>query len=131
AGEVAGKRHLLLRADIARPVLRERLAAGGSASVRDVAVYETVPAAALPPPLLDALAAGSVDWVTFTSSSTAKNFMALLGPDHRERLAGVRVASIGPVTTATLKELGLDPAAEAETSDLTGLVAAMRAAVAV
>ncbi|HEY8665701.1 MAG TPA: uroporphyrinogen-III C-methyltransferase, partial [Tepidisphaeraceae bacterium] len=43
AGEVRGKRHLLLRADIARPLLRQRLAADGAAEVRDIPIYETRP----------------------------------------------------------------------------------------
>jgi uroporphyrinogen III methyltransferase/synthase len=126
AGHVAGKRFLLLRADIARPILRERLSRAGASEVRDVAVYETRPAAQLPPPLPDALAAGELTWVTFTSSSTARNFAALLGPDYRDRLRGVKLASIGPVTTATLRELGLEPTVQAETFNVEGLVAAMR-----
>ena len=116
---------ILLRADIARPVLREQLEAGGAAEVRDVPVYETKRAAALPGPLVDALSAGEVTWVTFTSSSTAKNFADLLGPDFRDRLRGVRLASIGPVTTSTLRELGLEPAVQADLFNVEGLVEAM------
>ena len=126
AGEVRGKRHLLLRADIARPVLRERLAADGSAEVRDVAVYETQPAAELPKQLIDALEAGDVNWVTFTSSSTARNFVGLLGEEYRDKLKGVRLASIGPITTATMRQLGLEPAVQADTFNLDGLLTAMR-----
>ncbi|QOV87306.1 uroporphyrinogen-III C-methyltransferase [Humisphaera borealis] len=126
ANEVKGKRHLLLRADIARPVLRQRLSADGSLEVSDVAVYETRPAAALPPTLIDALAAGDVQWVTFTSSSTAKNFVALLGDDYKAKLAGVKIASIGPITTATLKDLGLEPTVQAETFNLQGLLSALK-----
>lgn len=126
-GSVKGCKFLLLRADIARPVLRERLQKDGAAEVRDVAVYETRPAAALPQPLLDALEAKEVGWVTFTSSSTARNFAALLGPDFLARLTGVKIASIGPVTTATLRDLGLEPTVQADTFNLDGLVAAMTA----
>ena len=124
-GAVRGSRFLLLRADIARPVLRERLRHDGAAEVRDVAVYETKRAGSLPEPLLDALAAAELTWVTFTSSSTARNFTELLGPDYRGRLAGVKLASIGPVTTATLRELGLEPTVQADTFNVDGLVAAM------
>ena len=126
--EIRARRFLLLRADIARPVLRERLQQGGAAEVRDVPVYETKPAKSLPPPLLDALAAGEITWLTFTSSSTAKNFTTLLGPAYAGKLAGVKIASIGPVTTATLRELGLEPTVQAETFDVEGLVRAMTAA---
>jgi uroporphyrinogen III methyltransferase/synthase len=124
-GHVKGCRFLLLRADIARPVLRERLQRDGAAEVKDVAIYETKPAAALPEPLLDALAAGEVTWATFTSSSTAKNFATLLGPDYRDKLKGVNVASIGPITTTTLRELGLEPTVQADTFNVNGLVDAL------
>jgi len=69
-----------------------------------------------------------VTWVTFTSSSTATNFVQLLGPDYRAKLSGVRVASIGPITTSTLKELGLTPAVQADTFNIDGLVGALLAA---
>jgi uroporphyrinogen III methyltransferase/synthase len=123
----AGKRFLLLRADIARPVLVERLKQAGAAEVRDVAIYETRPPAALPPDLLEALADHRVTWVTFTSSSTAKNLATLLGPSYREQLAGVKIASIGPVTTTTLNELGLEPTLQARTSSIDGLLDAILA----
>ena len=123
--EVKGKRFLLLRADIARPVLREKLASEGAAEVRDVAVYETKRAEALPGQLVEELNAGRVTWVTFTSSSTAKNFAGMLGEAYREKLRGVKIASIGPVTTATLKELGLEPTVQAEQYDVDGLVEAL------
>ena len=122
---VRGKRFLLLRADIGRPVLVERLHEAGAAEVRDVAVYETKPAASLPPELLEALADRRVTWATFTSSSTATNLASLLGPEYRDKLAGVKLASIGPVTTATLEELGLEPAVQAQTASIEGLVDAI------
>ena len=124
-GEVKGMRFLLLRADIGRPVLVERLRQGGAAVVDDVAIYETKPAAALPQPLLDALAAGELNWVTFTSSSTAKNFAALLGPDYANQLRGVNLASIGPITTQALRDLGLEPTIQADTFNVDGLVASL------
>lgn len=124
-GAVRGKRFLLLRADIARPVLRERLRDAGAAEVRDVAIYETRPARELPPRALEALEAGEVGWVTFTSSSTAQNFVQLLGGRHAQLLANVRIASIGPITSKTLRELGLEPDAEAQTFNVDGLVRAI------
>ncbi len=126
-GEVSGQRFLLLRADIARAVLREKLEAAGAAEVRDVAVYETKTASALPPILLELIEQKQLHWVTFTSSSTARNFVALLGADYRAKLEGVKLASIGPVTTATMKELGLTPTIEAQVSNIDGLVAAIAA----
>jgi uroporphyrinogen III methyltransferase/synthase len=129
-GQIRGKRFLLLRADIARPVLRQRLQQGGAAVVDDVAVYETRPASELPEALLAALDEHRVDWVTFTSSSTASNFASLLGTDYAKRLAGVRIASIGPITTQTLRELGLTPTVEAANAHIDGLVSAMLEAAA-
>jgi uroporphyrinogen III methyltransferase/synthase len=124
-GHVKGGKFLLLRADIARPVLRERLQRDGAAEVNDVAVYETRTVSSLPQPLLDALDAGEVTWATFTSSSTAKNFASLLGPDYLTKLTGVKVASIGPITTRTLQELKLEPTIQADTFNVEGLVQAL------
>ncbi len=127
--EIQGRRFLLLRADIARAILRERLQQGGAAVVDDVSVYETRPASSLPEGLEEALAAGQVNWITFTSSSTARNLTALLGPNYRERLANVKLASIGPITTRTLTDLGLEPHAQAERFTIDGVVDAILASV--
>jgi len=124
-GEVKGKRFLLLRADIARPVLREKLQQVGAAEVRDVAVYETKPAGSLPPIVGEAMKERQVNWITFTSSSTAKNFVKLLGKNYLEKLSGIGIASIGPITTATLKELSIPPTVVAAESNIDGLVEAI------
>jgi len=125
--EISGKRFLLLRADIARPLLRERLLDGEAAEVRDVAMYETRPASELPPGLIDAIDAGRINWITFSSSSTARNFVNLL-PEYHRRLSRVKLASIGPITTKTIRDLGLTPAVEAETFNIDGLIEAIRSA---
>jgi uroporphyrinogen III methyltransferase/synthase len=127
--EISGRKFLLLRAEIARPLLHQRLVEGGAREVADVAIYETRPVKQLPPGLIDALEAGGIHWITFTSSSTARNFLGLLGPDYRQRLSQAKLASIGPVTTATLREAGLEPSAEARTFNIDGLIEAMVASV--
>ncbi len=124
-GEVAGGRFILFRADIARPVLVEKLRGAGAASVEDVTIYETRIASHLPEDVVEAFAGGRVDWVTFTSSSTAKNLVALLGDSYREKLDGVNLASIGPVTTQTLTALGLSSTVQADQFDVAGLVRAV------
>jgi uroporphyrinogen III methyltransferase/synthase len=124
--EVAGKRFLLLRADIARPLLREKLLASGAAAVDDLPIYETHPAQNLPEDVLEAIAEKRLTWITFTSSSTARNLVALLGPDYKAKLDGIRLASIGPITTKTLTELGLTPTVQADSYNLQGLIAALR-----
>jgi uroporphyrinogen III methyltransferase/synthase len=110
ASEVRGRRVLLPRAAGARVVLPETLRAHG-AHVDEVIAY-----AAVAPPGADveglraALAAGAIDAITFTSSSTVRNFAALVGADAVAAMAqGARplVACIGPVTAETARELGM------------------------
>ena len=72
--------------------------------------------------------AAAADLVTFTSSSTVRAFVDGLSPTPTS--AAVRGVSIGPVTTATMRELGVGLVAEAEQHDLDGLVAAVLAAAA-
>jgi uroporphyrinogen III methyltransferase/synthase len=126
-GVVKGNRFLLLRADIARPILRERLQADGAAEVRDAPIYQTRSAESLPAALTDALADGEVNWITFTSSSTVKGFLTLLGPDARATLGNVKLASIGPITSRTLRDLGFEPAIEAGKFNVDGLVSVILA----
>jgi uroporphyrinogen III methyltransferase/synthase len=119
--DARGKRFLLLRADIARRELPRMLADAGGA-VDDLTVYCNVPATALPDDVLNALRAGEVDWITFTSSSTVRNMVDLLGAE-RGLLDGVKAASIGPITSATMRESGLTVAVEADPHDMDGLIA--------
>jgi len=123
--QVKGRRFMLLRADIARPVLREKLAEYGATEVQDVAIYETLPADSLPRELLAALDAGQVNWITFASGSSATNFARLLGSDYRKRMEPIKLASIGPITSAALRELGLEPRVEATTFNMDGVVDAI------
>ncbi|HUB26390.1 MAG TPA: uroporphyrinogen-III C-methyltransferase [Tepidisphaeraceae bacterium] len=125
-GHVAGRRFLLLRADIARPILVEKLKSAGAGEVCDVSIYETHPAPSLPPEMLTAVESKALTWITFASASSAKNLASLLGPDYRARLTGIKLASIGPITTAALRELGLEPTVQAETYNIDGLIAAMQ-----
>ncbi len=108
---------LVARAAQARDVIPEALAERG-AEVDVVALYETVREPADPQAVE---AAQSADYVTFTSSSTVRNLLEAVG-DRFPRSA--RVVSIGPVTTETARELGLEVAVEAERHDIEGLVEA-------
>lgn len=116
-------RVLLPRGDLAAGDLDARLERAGWTPVRVVA-YRTVTAPALAPAVLDALATGTVDLLAFTSASTARGFVQLVGA----RPWSGRVVSIGPVTSAACRELGLSVAAEAAPHDLDGLLAALIAA---
>jgi uroporphyrinogen III methyltransferase/synthase len=104
-----GNRVLLPRAAETRDVLVRELDALGVA-VTEVAAYRTRAATEEAPGLREALAAGRVDVVTFTSSSTVRSFCALFGAAELPRLmAGVTVACIGPITRATAQGRGLTP----------------------
>ena len=72
----------------------------------------------------DLLGEDGVDWITFTSSSTVRNLFSILDPDA-VRAASVRMASIGPVTSDTLREFGIEPDVEAEEYTIPGLVDAI------
>ena len=72
---------------------------------------------------MSALERDQIDWVTCTSSSTARSLVQLL--DNPQLLGQVRIASIGPITSRTVRELGFEVAAEADPSDMDGLVAAI------
>lgn len=123
SSDLAGKRILLPRADIARPTLPEKLSEAGCV-VDEIVVYETKTVDALPGDVLDAMREGGVDWVTFTSSSTARNLASLLG-DEAGLLSQCKLASIGPKTSDTMREHGMTVAIEAKQHDIDGLVAAV------
>jgi uroporphyrinogen III methyltransferase/synthase len=123
--EAAGKKFLLLRADIARPILREKLIAAGAASVADIPLYQTLPAKSLPEELPEQIASKKIHWITFTSASTVRNFLALLPPSARAALSSVNLASIGPITTQALREHDLTPTVQAQNFNVAGLVDAI------
>jgi len=133
--QVAGKRVLLARAKVARDVIPRELR-GLGAVVDVVEAYETVvPESSrtrLRTNLKDAKRRPHV--ITFTSSSTVRNFVALLGknmwrgrprPRKASAFDDVRFASIGPVTSSTLRELGLPVDIEAKEYTIPGLIAAI------
>ena len=146
-GNVKGKRVLLARARVARDVIPTELRKMG-AQVDVVEAYETV----LPKASKDRLQAVMKDSkrrphvITFTSSSTVRNFVELLGRrepalslskgrsphtrqprtgSSRTLIDGIRLASIGPVTSATLRELGLPVHIEAPEYTIPGLIRAI------
>ncbi|MGH7332083.1 MAG: uroporphyrinogen-III synthase [Candidatus Rokuibacteriota bacterium] len=103
----AGDRVLLPRAAQTRDLLVKQLTLLG-AVVTEVPVYTTKRVGASGAALRNALAGGTVDAVTFTSSSTARNFAEMFTEEERQAwLAAVTVASIGPITAATAAEYGL------------------------
>ena len=105
--ELAGQRILLPRAAGARAVLPETLAARG-AHVDEVVAYAAVPPAdADVAGMRQALEDGTLDVLTFTSSSTVEHFVRLVGADLLARVRRPLVACIGPITAATAAALHL------------------------
>ena len=121
-GSIAGKRFLLLRADIARATLREQLSAKGGL-VDEIAVYNTVKGN--PDPESYAELRAGVDIVTFTSSSTVRYFFELLGSEALPLVRDALVACIGPITAQTAQEFGLKVDLVAEEYTIPGLLKAL------
>ena len=122
--DIDAKHALVARASEARDVLPDALRARGI-EVDVVALYETV-AEPLPPRALEQ--ARSADYITFTSSSTVRFFLqAAGGLDGGALSPSTRIVSIGPVTSATLREHGLEPHVEADPHDVDGIVGALLA----
>jgi uroporphyrinogen III methyltransferase/synthase len=126
AGEsLRGARMLLPRALDARSTLPDGLRAQG-AIVDVVAVYRIAVEREQSPGARRFLLDGAVDALTFTSSSTVRNFVELLGPEAHGVVKGTLIACIGPVTAATARECGLAVGLVADTYTIPGLVAALR-----
>ena len=122
---VSGKKILLPRAAEARPILPTELTRMG-AEVDEVAAYRTLSVRDQAGALIDALEKGKVDMVTFTSSSTVKNFRSLLPDDRVQTLMEpVTVASIGPITSETAVGIGFRVDVTAGTYTVPGLVEAI------
>jgi len=120
AHDLAGKRVLLPRAAVARDLVPVELTRRG-ALVDVVEAYRTV----IPEDAAERIAtafARKPDWITFTSSSTVQNFVTLVGA---AKLEGVKVATIGPVTSQTARSLGVTVAVEAHPFTIDGLVSAI------
>ena len=123
---VAGRRVLLARAMVARDIIPDALRArGGMVDVVDA--YRTVIPAESVTAIRTIFGVGSraPDAATFTSSSTVTNFLALLDAARVGLPSEMKAVSIGPVTSATLRERGWEPVAEATPHDLSGLVDAV------
>ncbi|RJP41956.1 MAG: uroporphyrinogen-III C-methyltransferase [Desulfobacteraceae bacterium] len=118
---MAGKRVLLPRAKEARPILPVELTRMG-AVVDEIPVYRTIRDGEGDDDIVAALAAGKIDMITFTSSSTVTNFKALL-PENRFRdlIQNVAIAAIGPITADTARENGFPVHVTADQYTIDGL----------
>ena len=119
--DLRGKAFLIPRARVARDLVPRVLEERG-ARVEVVEAYQTV-MPEISPEELARLLTPPPDAITFTSSSTATNFAKLLGENRlAETLRGAAIASIGPITSQTLRKLGLTVTLEAQESTMAGLV---------
>jgi len=122
--DLRGQAFLIPRAKVARDLVPRVLAERG-ARVEVVEAYETV-TPVFAPEELERLLTPPPDVITFTSSSTASNFARLFpGQPLSAVLRGTAVGSIGPITSATLRKLGLEVTFEARQSTIPGLVEAI------
>ena len=120
-GNLENLRILVVRAERARDVLPNQLSTAG-AIVDEAFAYRTVPETRDTTGARRGLANEGADLITFTSSSTVENFLALGLPWPK----GMRVASIGPITSKTAHDHGLKIDIEARRHDIDGLVEAIR-----
>ncbi len=118
-------RFLLIRASRGREVLAESLSAAGF-TVQQVVAYQSIDVQSPDPEIAALLSGGKIDWITVTSSAIARSLAHLFGNDLRR----AKLASISPITSATLRELGHEPAVEATEYTMPGVVAAIQAAAA-
>lgn len=123
--DLRGKAFLIPRAKVARDLVPKVLTERG-ARVEVVEAYETV-TPSYRPGELDRLLTPRPHAITFTSSSTVTNFARLLGQRRlHEALAGIVIASIGPVTSDTVRRVGLEVSVEAKQFTVLGLVEAVQ-----
>jgi uroporphyrinogen III methyltransferase/synthase len=118
--KATGKRFLLLRASRGREVLAESLSSSGGI-VSQVVVYRSADVTAPDTEVLNDFAAGRIDWVTVTSSAIARSLHRLYGP----QLVHAKLASISPITSETLRELGHEPTVEATEYTTEGVIKKM------
>ena len=124
-GKVHGQRILLARAEKARDILPRTLEARG-AKVTVATVYRTLKPRRLAADVKKRLAAGDMDVVTFTSSSTVDGFMRHFNARDRRRLfERTKAAAIGPITADTLRTYGIRPAIRAKRYTIEALARAI------
>jgi uroporphyrinogen III methyltransferase/synthase len=120
AKTAAGKRFLLVHASRGREVLAAELTKAGG-HVEQVVAYESIDVTEPDPDIATQMSAGLIDWTTVTSSAIARSLARLFG----DSLKKTKLASISPITSATLRELGFEPSSEAEEYTMPGLVEAI------
>jgi uroporphyrinogen III methyltransferase/synthase len=120
AKNARGKRFLLPRASRGREVLPDDLRAAGGI-VDQIVVYHSLDLECPDSDVATRLAEGDVHWITVTSSAIARSLVQMFGDDLRQS----RLASLSPITSNTLRELGFEPTIEANVHNMQGLIDAL------
>lgn len=105
--KIKNKKFLLPRAEEARSVLQEELLKAG-AEVDEIVAYRTVLETEQKEKIVEKIKIGRIDLITFTSSSTVKNFVSLIGKENLNKLKKTEIACIGPITKQTAESYGLE-----------------------
>ena len=118
-----GKSILLLRSGLASNQLADILA-GADARIDEIPLYTVVPEKSDPGRLLQRIADGGIDWITFASPSSVRAFFEQIRPETVKGSAA-RIASIGPITSQCLEDFTIQVRAEASHHTIDGLLAAI------
>ncbi|QJA09619.1 uroporphyrinogen-III C-methyltransferase [Romboutsia sp. CE17] len=114
---------LIPRAKNARDYLLDKL--GEICTVKEVHTYESVIDTSRKDEILDILDKEELDYITFASSSSVRNFVEIIGEENLEKINSSKVISIGPITSATARELNIDVYKEAEKATIDKIVEAI------
>ena len=121
---IKGKKFLLPRASIAREILPNTLREMG-ASIDVVPAYQTIRPQSSESSFLKRLDEGSIDVITFTSSSTVTNFVDRLNKESIKKLKKIVIACIGPITQKTAENCGLEVSIVPNEYTVAGLISAI------
>jgi uroporphyrinogen III methyltransferase/synthase len=122
SSEAKGKRFLVVRASRSASVLASELCRAG-AEVTEIVAYEHADTPEADPEILQQLESGQIDWVTLTSSESARSAVRLFG----EELRRTKLATISPITSQTLRELGYEISVEANPHTIESLASQIAA----
>ncbi|SCI43390.1 MULTISPECIES: uroporphyrinogen-III C-methyltransferase [unclassified Romboutsia] len=114
---------LIPRAKNARDYLIDKLSE--ICTVKEIHTYESVIDTSKKEEILDILENEQLDYITFASSSTVRNFVEIIGKDNLDKISSSKVISIGPITSATAKELNINVYKEAEKATIDKIVEAI------
>lgn len=123
----AGKKILLLRSALATSELAEKLR-GSGAKVRQFSLYTAQKVKNDLTAIAEQLKTGAIDWITFASSFAVEYFFADFSSQQIDKK--IKIASIGPTTSRTIRRYGLEPAVEARQHTIDGLIEAMEGMIA-